>query len=207
MPDLSGIPVEMDFDTIFGNNTKGKALVSKISDYKFLHHQKKGRSHQDTQLCIPYAVGQPCPKGKGCPKNHCQRKDLRAVAAQRADVAAINTLITDQYQTKRQSLSMLAPINITLNSNSDGVIVYPQSQSPILVVTKPRRTNPGYQTSMPSGGPTSKPSTKAESRVPHLVGEPPSELPSGKPISEPRSKAEIRIPHPVGEPPSGPPIK
>ena len=102
---------------------------------------------------------------------------------------------------------MSAPINQTPNSSSDGVIVYPHSPSPILVVAKRRCANPGHQTSTPSGGPTSKPSTKAESRVPHLVGEPPSGLPSGRPTSEPRSQAETRIPHPVSEPPSGPPSR
>ena len=100
MVDLWGLPVESDFDDIFGDNTKGNELVAKICDYKFRHHQKKGRSFQDTPLCIPYVVGQLCPKGKGCPKNHCQRKDLKRVAEQRADVQAINILITDQYPKK-----------------------------------------------------------------------------------------------------------
>lgn len=98
---------------------------------------------------------------------------------------------------------MLATINIIPNSSSEGVIIYPHSPSPILVIAKRRRINPGHQTSTPSGMPTSKPSSKAEIRVPYLVGEPPSSrTPSGMPTSNPSSKAESRVPHLVGEPPS-----
>ena len=57
MPDLWGMPDNVDFNTVFGDNTTGNALVAKISIYKFRHHQKKGKNHQSTPLCIPYAVG------------------------------------------------------------------------------------------------------------------------------------------------------
>ena len=97
---LWSLPPELRFEDIFGDNAKGNELVAKICNYKFGHHQKKGRSFQDTPLCVPYAVGQPCPKGKGCPHNHCLRKDLKRAVDQRADVKAIDTLITDQYPKK-----------------------------------------------------------------------------------------------------------
>ena len=100
MGDLWALPPELKFEDIFGDNAKGNELVAKICNYKFRHHQKKGRSFQDTPLCVPYAVGQPCPKGKGCPHNHYFRKDLKRAVNQRADVKAINSLITNQYPKK-----------------------------------------------------------------------------------------------------------
>ena len=79
MGDLWALPPELKFEDIFGDNAKGNELVAKICNYKFGHHQKKGRSFQDTPLCVPYAVGQPCPKGKGCPHNHCLRRELKKI--------------------------------------------------------------------------------------------------------------------------------
>ena len=98
--DLWAMPPELKFADLFGDNNKGNELVAKICDYKFRHHQKKGRSFPDTPLCIPYVVGQLCPKGKGCPNNHCSRKDIKKLANQRADAKAIDTLITNQYPQK-----------------------------------------------------------------------------------------------------------
>ena len=98
--DLWVMPPGLKFDDIFGDNAKGNELVAKIHDYKFRHHQKKGKSFPATPLCIPYAVGQPCPKGKNCSNNHCSRKSIKNLANQRADAKAIDTLITDQYPKK-----------------------------------------------------------------------------------------------------------
>ena len=46
-----------NFKTLFGNNTKGNAIVAKILEFKFRHHQKKNGGYKNTPLCLPYAVG------------------------------------------------------------------------------------------------------------------------------------------------------
>lgn len=72
--------------------------MTKIFNFKFCHHQKKGRDYKNTLLCILYAVGQLYPKGKGCYKNDSKRKDLRMVPLQQEDVTAVDSLITDQWK-------------------------------------------------------------------------------------------------------------
>ena len=57
-----------NFKTLFGNNTKGNAIVAKILEFKFRHHQKKNGGYKNTPLCLPYAVGQSFPKEKVVPK-------------------------------------------------------------------------------------------------------------------------------------------
>ena len=82
MSDLWHLSEGVKFDSLFGDEPKGNTLVAKISNFKFRHHQKTGRSYKNTPLCIPFAVGQLCPKGKSCPKNHDRRKDLKMITEQ-----------------------------------------------------------------------------------------------------------------------------
>ena len=96
--DLWCLPENANFNSLFDDNAKGNAIVAKISDFNFRHHQKKGKDYKNTPLCIPYAIGQLCPKGKGCSNNHSWRKDLRSLATQRNNVSSVDSLITDHYK-------------------------------------------------------------------------------------------------------------
>ena len=95
---LRGLPEGADFNSIFGDHAKENAFVAKISGFKFNHHQKTGNSLTKTPLCIPFAVGMLCPKGKSCPKNHSLRNAVKRDKSQQDDVAAVDTLFTDQYK-------------------------------------------------------------------------------------------------------------
>ena len=98
MPDLWCFPETANFQSLFGNSAKGNAMVAKISEFKFRHHQKKNGGYNNTPLCVLYAVGQSCSKAKGCPKNHSQRKDLRNLATQREDVVLVDNVLKNHYK-------------------------------------------------------------------------------------------------------------
>ena len=215
------MPPELKFANLFGDNNKGNKLVAKICDYKFRHHQKKGRSFPDTPLCIPYAVGQLCPKGKGCPNNHCSRKDIKKLANQRADAKAVDTLITNQYPKKWQSPFTPVPIDIAPNVSSNYVIGYSHPKS-LLAVAKRRRvgespkkvptgkpsSRPSYQRGKPSLAgviPTSEPGIRI-----HELGAPtgtPTGEPSSEPSGKPRAKPSLPPGVPRGEPTGTPSSK
>ena len=72
--DLWGLPEGKDFNSIFGDHSKGNTLVAKISNFKFSHHQKTGNSFTKTPLCIPFAIGMLCPKGKIAPRTIAYKK-------------------------------------------------------------------------------------------------------------------------------------
>ena len=76
--DLLGIPEGTDFNSIFGDHPKENALIAKITNFQFCHHQKTGNSFTKTSLCIPFAVGMLCPKGKNFPNNHSLRKAVKS---------------------------------------------------------------------------------------------------------------------------------
>ena len=96
--DLWTLPEGTDFNSIFSNHPKGNALVAKLSTFKFHHHQKIGKSLTSTPLCILFAVGLSCLKGRDCPKNHSFRKTMRRVHKQRDDLVPVDSLFTDQYK-------------------------------------------------------------------------------------------------------------
>ena len=150
--DLWALLEGTDFNSIFGDHPNGNALLAKLLNFKFQHHQKTGRSFRKTPLCIPFAAGQPCFKGKECPKNHSFRKTMRGVRGQRDDLLAVDSLFTNQY--KWQLPSVAAPIILAPKISSTGVTTYPNSLSPTVVVTKRCCTHIGQPGGVPSREPS-----------------------------------------------------
>ena len=81
--DLWALPEGTNFNSIFSDHPKGNALVAKLLSFKFHHHQKTGQSLTSTPLCILFAVGQSCPKGRDFPKNHSFRKQWKGTRTTR----------------------------------------------------------------------------------------------------------------------------
>ena len=177
--DLWGLPEGADFNSIFGDHAKGNALVTKISNFKFNHHQKTGNSFTKTPLCIPFAVGMHCPKGKSCPKNHSLWKAVRREKSQQEDVVAVDSLFTDQYKWQLLSDTALISIIIAPNISSTGVTNYPNSLSPTVVVAQSCRTNIDQSSGVSSKLPRStvRPSDQPMDQL--------TDVPSVKPSNQP----------------------
>ena len=92
-------PVDVDSPkaVYFGDDGNGNANVAKVAAVKFRHHVKKGTDWKNTALCLNFAMGIKCTRGKRCNNCHRTRAQLQALQSEKAKVVKMDKILKDIY--------------------------------------------------------------------------------------------------------------
>ena len=81
----------------FGQTDSGLANVLRIKAIKFRHHRKFKTDWTNTSLCIPFAIGLTCKRGKFCSLNHRTREQALHIHKDKDKIPVLDSIFSAIY--------------------------------------------------------------------------------------------------------------